>query len=359
MPVRFLPHLLSILLLASFSANASTQVIDVRAPADLERATTLLATPNSGVDSHTIVRLHSGRYEITKTLRIARSNVSLFGEKGVVLHLADNANIPVIAIGSQTEYPLENERIHNIQISGIEIDGNKENQQSELVADKPWIRNNGIDIRMASEVLISRVSVSNNRSGGLVISWKAKDIQVNDSFFERNYFDGIAYYDSTRVYTTNCVMRNNVFAGISLDNAFAQSAFIGCRLIDNGAVGVFARNSRSLRFDDCTISGSGDWGVFLGHDEKEQGVSDILISNSLVVNNRGGINVASINEKQSKNIRVVKSRIHENSRDHRENVFTSGAPLWVCDDTIASGVIAAYEADRNPSEANKPNLIID
>jgi hypothetical protein len=172
------------------------------------------------------------------------------------------------------------------------------------------------------------VSANNNRSGGLVISWDCADVLVLDSTFERNFFDGVAYYASERVLTQGCTMRENGFAGISLDNRLVESRFSACRLEGNGTVGVFARNAANLRFDNCVIEDSGDWGVFLAHDEKDKGVHDVEIAVCQIANNRGGVFMASIDNSQSSGTRVVSSTFRGNEREGRGNIRTSGSPIW-------------------------------
>lgn len=274
------------------------------------------------------IHLDPGDYRLTEPFHIARSRVSLVGEPGARLVLADRVNRPVLSIGSQSEFPSSDERIGWIEVSGVEVDGNWGNQDTEFSSSRPWIRNNGIDVRAVHHLTIRDVSANNNRSGGLVISWDCADVLVTESTFERNFFDGVAYYASEQIVTVDCLMAENGFAGISLDNRLVDSRFADCRLEANGSVGVFARNSVKLRFDNCVIEDSGDWGVFLAHDEKELGVHDVEIAVCQITNNRGGVFMASIDNSQSSGTRVVSSIFRGNEREGRGNIRTSGSPIW-------------------------------
>ena len=102
------------------------------------------------------------------------------------------------------------------------------------------------------------------------------------------FFDGVAYYDSNEISTTDCVIRNNQFAGISLDNDLVDITFTRCQTESNGDVGVFARNVEGLQFLDCKISGSADWAVFLTHDLKNLGVLDTTFELCQFEENRRG-----------------------------------------------------------------------
>ena len=65
-------------------------------------------------------------YVLKKGILIKRSNVNILGEKGVIIRLTDE-KIPKL-------------RIRNISLSDLEIDGNRENQESEFNPEKLWIR---------------------------------------------------------------------------------------------------------------------------------------------------------------------------------------------------------------------------
>lgn len=277
------------------------------------------------------VHLTAGRYVLHDSVRILRSHVTLSGERGCHLILADGVNEPVIAIGTQADQPATTAMINTITIRDLEIDGNRLGQTSETSLARPWIRNNGIDVRTVSGLVVEGVTANNNRSGGLVISWNCADVRVTRCSFAGNHFDGIAFYASSSVNVSHCVMTRNLAAGISLDNDFRDSTFSECQITENGDVGIFVRFSSGLNFDDCTISSSGDWAVFLGHDERDRGVSQISLQRCRITANRGGIYLASVNAQQSRGVRVIQPVFSGNLVDGRANFFTSGAELDVSD----------------------------
>jgi hypothetical protein len=254
-----------------------------------------------------IVKIAPGFYELEESFRINRSNVSIVGEPEVMFLLAAGVNQPVVAVGTQKEWVYSSDIIEKIRISGIIVDGSKDYQDSEFNREKPWIRNNGIDARGVRNLEIDSVVARNNRSGGLVISWKSSNVVVTNSLFEQNFFDGVAYYDSIGISTTDSVMGNNQFAGISLDNDLVNLTFTRCLIESNCDVGLFARNTKGLLFLDCTFLGWADWAVFLAHDLKNLGVHEAKFEACQFEENQGGVFMASVDEAQSSGTRVLNS----------------------------------------------------
>ncbi|MDQ8181920.1 right-handed parallel beta-helix repeat-containing protein [Pelagicoccus sp. SDUM812005] len=274
-----------------------------------------------------LVKIAAGEYRLKRSLHVNRSNVTIQGEAGARLKLAKKAQAPVIAVGSQSEYPLDAERIENVSIYDLEIDGNREFQESEYNQERPWIRNNGIDARTVTGLRVERVVCGNNRSGGLVISWRCRDVVAKDCVFKNNYFDGVAYYDSVGVFTVDCLLSENLGAGVSIDNAVSNALFANCRIEGNRDVGVFARHSEGLMFYKSVVKDSGNWAFFLSHDERQKGVFDVEIASCEIVGNHGGVRMGSVNTIQSAGNRVTLSVFSENGSLGRPDLSTAGAPL--------------------------------
>jgi hypothetical protein len=282
------------------------------------------AVAGLGAGGTVFVRALGTCYSLDDTVHINNSGVSLVGEPGACLRLNDHINKPVVAIGSQEEEPTT--VVEDITVQGLEIDGNKANQDSELVGDMPWIRNNGIDIRAARRVVIDNVVAHDARSGGIVVSWGSSDIHVQNSSFTDNFFDGVAYYDSERVYTSNSSMRNNQAAGISLDNDFREAIFANCILDGNQDVGIFMRFSQGIRFNGCAIRSSGSYAAFLSHDEAGNGVQDIVFSGCHLLQNNGGIRLASTEDRSKHNV-VVGSVFRGNEQNGRLSIDDSDGAI--------------------------------
>ncbi len=316
---------------ASAQAMVNAVPIKVRDSQDLNEVQTMsasLKTAKTVLQTGTVIHVEAGVYTLHDTFRITRSNFAIIAEPGTKIMLAEHVNKPVLAIGTQQEAPGRTDLIENVYISGLIIDGNKAFQDSESASDANWIRNNGIDVRAVKRLTIENVVSSNNRSGGLVVSWGSSDIYVLNSEFDNNFFDGVAYYDSARIYTTNVSMKHNNGAGISLDNALSDSVFSNCIIDSNQDVGIFARNSKELRFSNCVIKNSGNYAAFLSHDDSNNGVHDLVFSSCHVLNNRGGFFFCSLNDAQSSFNSVVGTVFRGNEQADRKNIQTSGTRIW-------------------------------
>jgi hypothetical protein len=213
-----------------------------------------------GADANTIF-LPPG-VTIVKTPIILKSGQSLIGDNST-LYLESGANCPVVIAGSDEDFPTVS---RDIFIYGIEIDGNKQNQEFEI-EKRGHIRNNGISVRNADNVIISNVSVRNCRSGGLVLERGSRRVSVLNSVFSENYFDGIAGYESEGCLLYNLQSTQNEAAGISLDLNFNKNTIVSTSINGNKKEGIFMRHSNYNRFSNLSISGNGGDSVFIALSE--------------------------------------------------------------------------------------------
>lgn len=154
--------------------------------------TTTSGTPNvacgqdiqSAVNALTEVILTSPCvYNVTTSI-LLRSGTILRAsppDRGAVLRLNNGTNEAVILVGNELEVGNSAPLMTNVVIRDIAIDGNKDAQSSETTPGKPWLRNNGIDVRYVSGLLIDNVYIYNARSGAIVVSWDSSDILVSNS----------------------------------------------------------------------------------------------------------------------------------------------------------------------------------
>lgn len=259
------------------------------------------STIQSGIDSLPTaggtICVRAGDYVVSNYVHIDRSNVTLKGESGVRLQLANDANQPVLLVGSNEAVP--STIINNVRILDIEVDGAKAAQGQEADCEylncdsSGFIRNNAIDVRAVKGLWVERVDAHDARSGGLVVSWNSSEVFVDNSTFHDNYFDGIALYTSYNVNISNFVSANNQYAGISLDNDLRNVNFTAGIVRDNGTGGVFARYSQDITFSAVQFIANGEDGAFLA-DDGSNGVEGFLFSGcSFVGNVRYGIWLAS------------------------------------------------------------------
>jgi hypothetical protein len=240
--------------------------------------------------------IQAGEYTLSKGIHIHRSNISLKGEPGTLLTLADHVNEPVILIGTDVMTPSLGDTISNIRIANMEIDGNRSNQDAETDPARPWIRNNGIDVRSVTSLWIDNVNVHDTVSGGLVVSWYSRHIFVNHSLFHHNDFDGIALYASQDIIVSDFICYENDSAGLSLDNELHNVIFSSGIVRDNKDVGIFIRDSNDLSFYNLSIFKNESHGCFMSHAAPgtDTGVTRVIFSSCSFLANLGdGLHLAS------------------------------------------------------------------
>jgi parallel beta-helix repeat protein len=247
--------------------------------------------------------IRAGIHTLTQGIHVNRSNIAITGEPGTILKLAGGVNQPVMLLGSAAETPLVT--IYNVRIANLEIDGSKTVQTSEIDPTRPWIRNNGIDVRSVNGLWITGVNVHDARSGGFVASWGSSNIFVTNSLFNSNYFDGIALYASRAITIANFQCSGNGAAGMSLDNKLSDVQFVTGRIENNKDVGIFTRDSADLSFSNLVIARNGSHGCFLSHNQvgNNSGVSRFFFSGSSFLENIGyGLWLASPITESPKNV---------------------------------------------------------
>ena len=263
-------------------AGPSPVIIVPDSTEDIQEAIDLLARAGGGT-----VYIRAAQYTLSQGLHIGSSNITVKGDQGTLIALDDHVNQPVILVGSEAETPTVG--IENIRIENLELDGNTDSQDSETDPNRPWIRNNGIDIRMASKVWITGVDIHDARSGGLVASWNPRFIFVDKSSFHHNFFDGIALYDGEDIQVSNFFCYENGAAGLSLDNGLENVVFSAGSILNNGDVGIFARHSADLTFHGLLVGHNGSHGCFLSHQEigTSTGATRLFFNSCSFIDNDG------------------------------------------------------------------------
>lgn len=214
------------------------------------------------------VRIPSGTFTCMTPLVIDRDNVTLQGQgPSTILRSGNGANAPVIIIG-QTETPPTITR-SNIHVSDLLIDGNRGNQEFECWGGRcdtgglTNVRNNGITIRRASDVVVERVTVFGAKSGGLVTEKNSRRIYVHQFTAYDNEFDGIAGYETQDSTFSGLFLHDNGAAGLSFDLNFNHNIISDAIIVENDTVGIFIQNSNENIFDSVQIRDVSQHGIFL------------------------------------------------------------------------------------------------
>ena len=312
------------------------------------------------------VVVKAGLYECAEPLVITRSGTSLIGLNRPVLKLKDHANTPVIVIGDARSVwaSVPNEfieagmspedivtptRVSNVRVAGFEIDGNRYAQDWECWASgafcdsdqdegRSHIRNNGITLRGAEDVVLEDLKIHSARSGGIVSEKHCARLHIRNVKVERNYFDGFAGYQTIDSVLEKVDFSHNDFAGVSLDLHFNRNVFRDSVFSHNGHSAIFARMSHGNTFDNIRMTEnghrSGSPAIFLAasHNTNDSCVTNTVIHNSLVANNRGkGLR---INDSGCTGTRLVNTRFYSN--DWENMTWVMGTEPLVQDEVQTS-----------------------
>lgn len=223
---------------------------------------------------------------------IDRDNVTLEGEGRVELRLADGANKPVLILGQTRAMP--NATRKNLHVRNLIINGNRTRQTSELDPANAELRNNGVSVRRVADSSVEGVTTFACRSGGLVTELGCKRIVVRELESYDNHFDGLACYYTEDSEFTALKLHDNLAAGVSLDIDFVGNKVSNSQLINNGTVGVFARDSRNNVFANLTIRSSVRHAIFLAQVDMDNSTpaTGNLFANCLLADSGGaGIRV--------------------------------------------------------------------
>lgn len=214
------------------------------------------------------VVLPVGRIEVHQPIVLSRDNLTLRGAgPSTVLHLADNANCPVVLLGEPVNTPTQT--VRHLLVAGFFVDGNRVHQTRELWRIKgegSQVRNNGITIQGVSDSTVENVTTAHCRSGGLVTTRNVRQLTVRGLESFDNQFDGLACYETEGSLFADLNLHDNPGAGISLDLAFNDNVVSNAVLVAND-LGIFMRASRENQFLNVAIRDSHHYGVFMANTE--------------------------------------------------------------------------------------------
>lgn len=215
------------------------------------------------------VDLPTGKIEVSQPIILGRDDLVLRGTgPSTILHLADNANCPVVILGEPVNAPTQT--IRHLLVTGFFVDGNRVHQQSELwrmTGEGSQIRNNGICVQGVSDSTVENVVIARCRSGGLVTTRNIRRLTVRGFESFDNEFDGLACYQTEKSLFADLNLHDNPGAGISLDLAFDNNVISNACLVGND-LGIFMRASRENAFLNVSIRNSRHYGVFMAHTEQ-------------------------------------------------------------------------------------------
>jgi parallel beta-helix repeat protein len=225
-----------------------------------------------------VVELGTGTFTITRPLVLDRDRVELRGQgESTELRLAARANCPVVIIGS-ADTPVTR-TVRGVVVRRLLVDGNRAEQEFEcwgggcVDSGRAAIRNNGITIRGAEDVLVEGVVLRRARSGGVVLEKHCRRIRLRNLEAYDNEFDGVAAYETEDSEFTGLRLHHNRSAGFSFDWRFNRNRIVDCEASENGSQGIFMRDSVGNVFDGLTLRANGEQGIFMAETRELPGTA--------------------------------------------------------------------------------------
>lgn len=244
--------------------TAPRPTLSVAAGEDEAITAALAALPVGGG----VIKLGAGTFLIKHPIILERDDVELRGHGAdTLLILAPQANCPVVIVGSPST-PTDR-IVHRITVRDLLIDGDRDEQNFECyggpcnAGNSKVLRNNGITIRGAEEVLIENVVTRRARSGGVVLEKRCRKIQITGLDSYENEFDGLAAYETENSDFTQLNLHHNRSAGFSFDWRFNHNRITDSIAADNGSQGIFMRDSMGNDFERVQLQANGEQGVFM------------------------------------------------------------------------------------------------
>jgi len=247
----------------------------------------LAALPASGGT----VTLGAGTWICSTPIVLDQNNVSLIGAgPTTILRLAASANCPVLIVGSSAAAPSSG--VANVTVASLAVDGNRTAQQTEC-----WggdcithpVHNDGILIRMSSDVVVKDVTVSSAASGGLVVELSSVRVRVSGLTSFDNAYDGMAGYQTTQSSFSNLSLHDNHAAGLSFDSQFNNNIVHNAVLASNHSDGIFMRDSNGNVFDTLQILNSTQVGIYLAQVDLDASTpATANVFSGVVIENSGG-----------------------------------------------------------------------
>jgi parallel beta-helix repeat protein len=214
-----------------------------------------------------VVELGAGVFTVTAPIIIDRDDVELRGQgTKTQLVLAAGANCPMLVIGSVLKAP--DHIVRRITVRRLDIDGNRVKQKFECWGghcdgQDGTLRNNGITIRGAEDVVVEAVAIHGARSGGVVLEKYCRRVRVRGVEAHENEFDGMAAYETEDSEFSNLNFHHNRSAGFSFDWRFNRNRIADCNASDNGTQGIFIRDSVENVIERVTLRNNAQQGILM------------------------------------------------------------------------------------------------
>jgi hypothetical protein len=246
--------------------------------------------------------------------------------------------------------------VKNVSVSHLNVDGNKAHQTMECwggpcdSGGTSFVRNNGITIRGAEHVKVQEVDLHDTRSGGMVTEKHCDDLQVRRMKSTKNFFDGLAGYETENSDFSDLDLSNNNGAAVSIDIRFNKNTIRDSKFSGNRDVGIFARDLHGNTFKNIDIENSGNHGIFLAQANPEDVATcanDNVFEGLTIRGSRGS--ALRLNDKTCTG-NLVRDSVFADNRDGGLSVAEGGRVELI----VGRGNGQATEGAPRPAATHRP-----
>jgi parallel beta-helix repeat protein len=147
----------------------------------------------------------------------------------------------------------------------------------------------------AAKVTLEDITVDGNRAenayidgcrGGAIYLYNVRDVTVRNCTARNYNGDGISFQITENVQVLNCESYGHAGYGVHPGTGSAQPLVKGCRLHNNGQIGLFlCWRVRHGRFEDNVIEDNGHYGISIGHKDTD----NEFLNNTVARNGSSGV----------------------------------------------------------------------
>jgi hypothetical protein len=140
----------------------------------------------------------------------------------------------------------------------------------------------------AEKVTFEDIIVDGNRNenayidgcrGGAIYLYRVRDITIRNCVARNYNGDGISFQITENVQVLNCESYGHAGYGIHPGTGSARPLVKGCRVHDNGDIGIFlCWRVRHGRFEDNLIENNGHYGISIGHKDTDNEFLNNLVA---------------------------------------------------------------------------------
>jgi hypothetical protein len=155
------------------------------------------------------------------------------------------------------------------------------------------IRNNGVTIRKAANVIVENVAGHHSGSGGLVVEKHSENLLIRHFEAYGNIFDGLAGYQSENSLHEEIYLHDNLASGVSIDVSYDKAWFKRICFENNYDNGIFARYSKDNAFVDGFLNNNCSFGVYTSESGPHEPVLNYSFRNLKIARSGRGFAAAA------------------------------------------------------------------